>query len=97
LVTRGGEPESPSLSSSKEEGKMPGQGDAPETMAEQIRTIGQRIDVVEGQIKAAIASGTDTAELKTQLGVLEAQMQAAQADQKAAQKAAQTNVEPGRQ
>jgi len=66
---------------------MPSQGDAPETMPEQIRAISGRIDVVKSQIKAAIASNTNTAELKTQLGILEAQMQAVKAAQKEAQSA----------
>jgi hypothetical protein len=68
---------------------MPGQGDAPETMAEHIRAIEGRIDVVQDQINAAIADGVDTAELKTQLGILEAQLQAVKADQ-----AAQTATRP---
>ena len=68
---------------------MPGQADAPQTMTELIRTIEQRIDVVQDQINAAIADGVDTAELKTQLGILEAQLQAVKADQ-----AAQTATRP---
>jgi len=67
---------------------MPSQGDAPETMPEQIRAISGRIDVVKSQIKAAIASNTNTAELKTQLGILEAQLQAVKVAQKEAQSAA---------
>ena len=68
---------------------MAGQGDAPETMTEQIRAIEGRIDVVKVQIDTAIASGANTAELKTQLGILEAQLQAVKADQ-----AAQTATRP---
>jgi hypothetical protein len=66
---------------------MAGQGNAPETMTEQVKAIGGRINVVKGQINAAIASGTNTAELKTQLGILEAQLQAVKVAQKAAQSA----------